>query len=168
MTILSSNNVRFTVSIPNKYNASQREEIAYRIIEQIKRRTRSGVSLTGRAFKYVKGSEHRGHNLEETGDMLTAIDIISTSTGSITIGYPDTTSLEANKAEAMMIGTYGSRTPDPNKTKKFLGIQDKELKLILAEFDSDFPQESGILEEQESAVNRILKGLLGFTTDEDT
>jgi hypothetical protein len=108
------------------------------MVQQIRRRTANGISVNGTAFKYAKTSTHRGDNLKDSGDMLIQLDVITTQTGAITIGYADTSSLEANQAEGNSIGSYGG-TPRPSVAKPFIGVSNDELDLILNQFDQETP-----------------------------
>jgi len=156
MTIKSKSNVQKDISIPSKYDSGDREIIGRMIIERILQRTSGGIDSNGRAFRYVKGSEHKGHNLKETGDMLDELGVVSHSQGVITIGYRDTGSIEANQAEGQQIGTYGQSSSNSSIAKPFIGVSNEELAIILARYDQTKPSE-----EQEEItrgfISRFLK-----------
>ncbi|MCW4027073.1 MAG: hypothetical protein NWE76_06290 [Candidatus Bathyarchaeota archaeon] len=159
MAILNKNNIQKSISIPSRYDDEERNQIGRMMVDQIRRRTANGVSAEGTAFKYARNSPHRGDNLKDSGDMLIELDVVSTSTGSITIGYSDTTTLEAAQAEGNQLGTYGERTPDPTLAKPFIGINNEELDLILAQFDQRQARRTD--PDVDAFVNAVLGGLTG-------
>ena len=138
MTIRSRNNIQKSISIPSRYDATARARIGELMVQQIRKRTASGVSVNGTAFKYAKNSTHKGDNLTDSGDMMIQLDVLDTRTGAITIGYEDTSSLEANQAEGNSIGSYGGR-PNASIAKPFIGVSNDELDLILSQFDQEAP-----------------------------
>ncbi len=154
MTIKSKNNIQKSISIPSKYDSSARARIGELMLDQILKRTKAGVSTNGTAFKYVKGSPHVGHNLKESGDMLIELDVVNTTSGSITVGYANTSTLEANQAEGNQIGSYGG-SANSSVAKPFIGISNDELDLILNKYDqevSSSPTEEGITESFISSI----------------
>ena len=67
---IKTKNIQKSISLPDKYSSSERAAIGELIVQRIKKRTASGVSANGSAFKYVKKSPHQGDNLKDSGDML--------------------------------------------------------------------------------------------------
>ena len=159
MTIKSSRNVRKTISIPERFDTAAREDIGQRLVKRIKDRTRSGIDVNNQAFKYAKGSPHSGDNLEDSGDMLSELEILSTTKGKITIGYADLSSVEANQAEGNQLGTYGQNRSNPSIAKPFIGVSKRDLDLVIAQHESSRPKTDGEIQ-RETAVNSFIANLL--------
>ena len=158
MTIQSRNNIQKTIAIPNKYDGAARDRIGQMMVQKIKDRTASGISANGTAFKYAKKSPHRGNNLSDSGDMLAMLEVVSHTQGAITVGYKDITSIEANQAEGISIGTYGNDDPNPALAKPFIGISSEELDLILNRVDQELPKPS-LSQQEQALIDNILRNL---------
>ena len=133
---IKTKNIQKSISIPDRYNSSERARIGDMIVKQIKKRTANGVSANGTAFKYVKKSPHKGDNLKDSGDMMALLGVVSDSTGSVTVGYSNDGSLESAQVEGNQIGSYGG-APNSAVAKPFIGVSNDELDLILSKFDSN-------------------------------
>lgn len=130
---------KFTVSIPMEYGKKDREIIGKLIIRRIQERTKEGISKFGKKFPSPSYSEEYASSLDfkiagkskgkvdlqQTGDMLGAIELLNDGDGFLTIGYKE--GLENNKAAWQQENT---RSSFPKR--KFLGITEKELKEILS------------------------------------
>ena len=156
MTIKSKSNIQKSISIPSKYDSSARARIGELMLDQILKRTKAGVSTNGTAFRYSKSSSHKGYNLKDSGDMLTELEVVTSSSGSITVGYANITTIEANQAEGNQIGSYGG-SANSAVAKPFIGISNDELDLILSKYDQE-ASSSGLTEEgiTNSFINSIL------------
>lgn len=120
---------------------SQRTKLADLVIEHIVERTQNGFDKDGRAFpRYSKeyinsldfknaGKSKSKVDLQLSGDMLAALDLLSHRKGKLVIGFENHTPENA-KAEGNILGSYG-RDPNPAKARDFLGIQDKKLNELI-------------------------------------
>ncbi len=88
-------------------------------------------------FKNSGKSKHV--DLQLSGDMLAALSLLSHKSGEITIGFENGT-LENDKAEGNILGTYGQKSPIPGKKRDFLGIEPSKLR--------DFIDEVRIIDER--------------------
>lgn len=138
---MSVKHQRITLDIPDDLDPSQREAVADAVIEHIRRRTADGVDRNGQKFPpysdiYVKslafkiaGKKRSEINLTLSGDMLAALELLDHKPGKITIGFVKG-SEENARADGNIRGSYGG-SPDPKKARDFLGVDEKELELIL-------------------------------------
>ncbi len=148
MAIRSVSNIRKTIVIPGTYDESDRKAIGDMIIDRIKKRTEAGIDVNGKPFKYAKDSEFKGNNLSDSGDTMEMLEVLDTGVkGHIVIGYQDTTSLEANVAEGQQINIQSQG----KYAKPFIGVQKKELDLILAKYQKPKKMTDG-----ESVKNQLL------------
>ncbi len=132
------------IEIPEGFSPAERQEIGEAIIQFIKDRCDAGFGVRphGRGFRtyafpeyteeYAKKKGSRRVDLVLNDEMLNAMEILSTSRDSITIGYEAGTEENA-KAEGNQIGSYG-RAPNPAKARRFLGLTREEKEAILAGF----------------------------------
>lgn len=123
-------------------NPDQKDEVADLIIERIVSRTTKGIDKDGEKFpKYSKsykesldfkvaGKKGRPVDLQLSGDMLAALDVLNQTSRSVTIGF-EPGSEENAKADGNIRGTYGKPSPNPKKARDFLGISDDELAKIV-------------------------------------
>lgn len=130
------------IEIPSDLPPAAREELADLVIEHIIDRTNRGIDKNGSKFPgyskdYVKsldfkiaGKSKGKVNLQLSGDMLAALDLLNHKKGAIVIGYEKGTE-ENDRAEGNILGSYG-RSPDPNKARDFLGIKERKLKELIA------------------------------------
>jgi hypothetical protein len=129
------------LTVPKGLSKRQRAEIADLVIEYMVDRTLKGKDVDGKRFpKYSKaytesldfknaGKSRSKVNLQLSGDMLAAIDLIENLDGKIIVGI-DSASDEAGRAEGNILGSYGGE-PDPSRARKFLGIDKTRLKKII-------------------------------------
>lgn len=123
-------------------NSDQKDEVSDLIIERIVNRTDKGRDKNNQRFeKYSKsykdsldfkvaGKKGKPVNLQLSGDMLAALDVLDKTSRSVTIGF-ENGSEENAKADGNIRGTYGKPSPDPKKARDFLGITDTELSKII-------------------------------------
>lgn len=120
----------------------QKDEVADLIIERIVNRTQQGRDKNdkpwrGEAAKYsdsykksldfkIAGKSPGRVDLQLSGDMLAALEVLDKTQRSVTIGF-EPGSDENAKADGNIRGTYGQTTPNPKKARDFLGISEKEL-----------------------------------------
>ena len=138
-----ANQQKFTVEIPDRFDAQEREEIAEEIINFILDRTEQGIDVRGRPFpeyseKYVESLDFKNAgksanqvNLKLSGDMLAALQLLEHDDGTITIGYEEGDDEMNGKVEGNVLGTYGQPDPIPGKKRNFLGITKKDLSAII-------------------------------------
>lgn len=123
-------------------NPDQKDEVSDLIIERIVNRTDKGRDKNNQRFeKYSKsykdsldfkvaGKKGKPVNLQLSGDMLAALEVLDKTSRSVTIGF-ENGSEENAKADGNIRGTYGKPSPDPKKARDFLGITDTELSDII-------------------------------------
>lgn len=132
---------KITLEIPRELRPAQRQQLADLVIVHIIDRSQRGIDKNDKKFpKYSEGYIHSAEfknagkkpnpvNLELSGEMLTALDLLSNKAGEITIGYKRGTPENA-KAEGNILGSYG-RSPNPAKARDFLGIKNSKLKELV-------------------------------------
>lgn len=137
---------KLVLSIPSDFDASQRADLAERVMEFIIDRSKKGYNVSGndwsgKAGQYTeeyakkKGVSTGGPvDLALSHDMLDEMQYFPTlsPTGQITVGYKKGTKIE-RKAEGNILGTYGQPEPIPGKARPFLDILKKDLKRIVDE-----------------------------------
>jgi hypothetical protein len=159
---MSTKHQKLTIQIPKAYSKSERELIGLDIIDKIVSRTQSGIDKNGSRFlgyskSYidsldfkVSGKSRGSVNLTLSGDMLASLKVLNDKkAGSITIGF-DKGSEENARADGNIRGTYGSSRASASKARDFLGIQSKDLKEILSNFqpgDTDTSEISKLIRE---------------------
>lgn len=136
---------RFNLKVSKTYSKEERRAIATEVIDFIVKRSRSGgKDKNNRTFKPYsqsykdsldfkiagKGSKV---NVSLSGDMLDSIELLSQKSGNLLIGFENST-FENDKAEGNITGSYGQKSPNSSKARDFLGITNKDLKVILSEF----------------------------------
>lgn len=147
--------IQKTVNLPSKYSEGDRLAIGELIVQQIKNRTRSGLSLNQKAFKYAKDSEFKGNNLEDTGDMLSTLEVISAPAGQVIVGYASD-QLESRQAHGNTTGSYGKPSGNSSIAKPFVGITSDELELVLAQYgEPQTPEDQAKTELKEATLKNI-------------
>jgi hypothetical protein len=136
------------IEIPETLRPEQREALADLVIERIVDRTQSGLDKRGRAFpgyskEYIKSLDFKNAgkskgkvDLQLSGDMLAALELLNHTRGKLKIGFQRGTDENA-KAEGNILGTYGRDTPIRGKKRDFLGVTKSELKAIMRELGLD-------------------------------
>lgn len=131
---------RFNVDIPKDLKPDERKQLADLIIEHIFERTSNGVDKNGKKFpayskEYMQSLDfkvaHKSKqvNLQLSGDMLAAVELLNHSSGKLTIGFKNGTP-ENDKAEGNILGTYG-QSSSTGKKRDFLGIESKKLQELI-------------------------------------
>jgi hypothetical protein len=123
-------------------NSDQKDKVADLIIERIVNRTDQGKDKEGKRFPgysksykesldfKVAGKSASKVDLQLSGDMLAALEVLDKTSRSVTVGF-ERGSEENAKADGNIRGTYGKPTPDPKKARDFLGITETELSKII-------------------------------------
>jgi len=137
---------RVTLEISKEYGPTERQAIAFDVIDYIRKRTlRDNVDKNNSAFpkyskEYMKSLDFRiagkskgTVNLKLSGDMLADLELLTHKSGEIRIGYQNGTENNA-KADGNIRGTYGSSRPNSSKSRDFLGITSNDLEKILAKY----------------------------------
>lgn len=127
--------------MPKGLTREQRAKIADLAIEFMVDRTMDRRDVDGKKFpKYSKaytesldfknaGKSKNNVNLQLSGDMLAALDILENTDGKIIVGYEPGTDEEA-RAEGNILGSYGG-DPNEKRARRFLGIKKDDLKKII-------------------------------------
>lgn len=129
------------MEIPKTLTREQRLEAADLIIEKIFDRTNRGINKDGDRFPgyskayidsldFENSGKSKGKvNLQLSGDMLAAMELLDHTDGKLKIGY-DSGADEAGRAEGNILGSYGGE-PNKKKARDFLGLPPNELKKII-------------------------------------
>lgn len=129
------------IAIPSDLPPAAREELGDLIIEHIVDRTQRGKDKNGKDFpayssSYVKSldfkiaGKSRGKvDLQLSGDMLAAIQLLSSKKGKLTVGF-ERGAEENGRAEGNILGSYGG-SPNRSKARDFLGIEKAKLRELV-------------------------------------
>lgn len=131
------------IPIPKDLGPSERLELSEAVIDFIRNRTQAGTGYrkeTGRNYSLAskpytkayagrKGVSRSDVDLTLSTEMLESIELLTHSSGSITVGYEAGTKVNG-KAEGNQIGSYG-RAPNKKKARPFLGLTKADLDAIL-------------------------------------
>lgn len=130
------------LDLPKGLSKSERMAIADLAIEFIVERTQKGLNARGKPFPGYSKSymesldfENSGKSkgkvdLQLSGDMLAALEVLRDSSSQTVIGYSKG-SEEEGRAEGNILGTYGQSSPIKGKARPFLGIFKKDLDKII-------------------------------------
>lgn len=133
---------KIDISVPEDLNPAQRLELGDLIIEHIFDRTNRGIDKKGKSFpgyskEYINsldfknaGKSKNKVDLQLSGDMLAAMQILNQKNGNIRIGFERGT-VENAKADGNIRGTYGTDVPSRKKARDFLGIESKKLRELI-------------------------------------
>lgn len=150
---------QFKVELPDGYDPEIRKAIASEIISFVRQRTLKGIDADGSKFpkyskSYMKSVDFKATgksnkvNLTLSGDMLANLDLVKDKKNELVLGYDDGSD-QAGKAEGNQIGSYGG-SPSEKRARKFLGINNEDLKNILKKY----PIDSVKAESRAKAVNK--------------
>lgn len=130
----------------------EKDEVADLIIERIVNRTQQGLDINGRPWRGKAGEYSQAYkdsldfkiagksknkvDLQLSGDMLAALDVLEKTSRSVTIGF-ENGSEENAKADGNIRGTYGKSKPIAGKARDFLGITYRDLEKIIKEVKAD-------------------------------
>lgn len=162
--MVAKKNVQTDIFVSTKYNAGQRRIIGKAIIARIRERTSSQLDKDGNAFpsytkEYAAEKGSSTVNLKLTGDMMGTLDIISTTSGKITIGYPTGGDM-AGQVEGNQIGSYGQSTGNPSKARPFLDISQEEKELIISQAEQSFSTEDAFEGEKASLISGFINSII--------
>ena len=143
---MANKETQLKLKIPADFNPEMRADLADRVIEFIRERTKKGYNVSGRdwsgrAGKYTpeyakrKGASKDGPvDLSLSHEMLDAMQYLPSlsPTGQITVGFKKGTKVE-RKAEGNILGTYGQSAPIPGKARPFLDILRRDLQALISE-----------------------------------
>lgn len=160
---MSEPQLKFVINVPTDFTETERDFVSELVIEHIQKRTDNHKDINGKQFtKYSKeytssrdfklaGKSAGDVNLRQTGDTMDLIEVLSSTPGRITIGY-EKGSEENDKAQWL-------QASDNGPSRKFLGIKNKDLKIIIDKVKSSRSSEdSEQRRARNSIVNSILKG----------
>ena len=130
------------IQIPKDLSPDERIELSEAVIDFIRNRTQNGTGYrkeTGRNYSLAskpytkayagrKGVSRSDVDLTLSTEMLESIELLSHSSGSITVGYKP--GRVNDKAEGNQKGSYG-RSPNSKKARPFLGLSNADLQAIL-------------------------------------
>lgn len=135
------------IDIPDDLTATQRAQVAHDVVNQMVDNATNGVGVRQSGDKFVRKTfpaytpqyqAKKGQSnvdLTLSGEMLSALKVISHKKGSILVGFDNGT--EANsKAEGNILGSYG-KDPNPKKARNFLGIIPSEIRKIVSTIRKD-------------------------------
>ena len=146
---MAGNKASKTISISRLYTQGERVAIADEIVEYIRNRSAKGRGpgnrkWTGQAGKYsaayknsldfkIAGKSKTKVNQELSGELLTELDTLGTTAGTIEYGYSQGSDVHG-KAEGNILGTYGKQQPIKGKARDFLKLTRDEMRTILKKF----------------------------------
>lgn len=160
------------INLPSGLDETDRLKAGRLIIDRILERTANNISSEGKRFpNYSKsyseslefkiaGKSQNNPNLRLSGDTLDSLQILENGKGFITIGYKEGTA-ENDKA------VWAERT-DNGPARKFLGIQDSELELIIAQVNAERPTTLQGLADQEQIQKNILSNPRNRNSETDS
>lgn len=141
------NNVQVKINIPKRLDSDQRIMFADLAIKEIIERTSvKKIDVNSRPFKpysesykesfeFNQAGKSNKPNLKLTGNMLFSIELIDHGDGYVTIGYDPEDEI-AGQVEGNQIGSYGAKTGNPEKARKFLGLPYRVVKILVAQVES--------------------------------
>lgn len=128
--------------MPEELTPDQITELGDLIVEKIVDRTLKGKDKDGQRFPgYSKsykesldfknaGKSASNVNLELSGDMLAALQVLKEGKTYIDVGFEEDTPENA-RADGNIRGTYGKQRGSKAKARNFLGISDDELRKLI-------------------------------------
>lgn len=159
--------LKLRLLVPRDFNDDERRFTARLVIDFIQDRTDKGLDINNKKFPiysdgYSKSLDFRlagksktKVDLQQTGDTIHSIELITHGIGFITIGY-DPGSEENDKAQWL-------QAKDNGVSRKFLGITDNDYKKIIDKVLVSRARPAELIRRKaaESIVNSILKKI-GF------
>lgn len=155
------------IDLPKDFDETDRTLAAQLIIEQIVERTADNRDVNGKRFPNysssyansldfkIAGKSKGDPNLRLSGDMLDSIQLLDNKPGYITIGYNEGTP-ENDKAA-------WAETTDNGVARRFLGVSDSELEIIVAKVKTDRPRSlQGLANQEKTAkvAKQVTKSLV--------
>ncbi len=122
------------LSIPRDFNSEERQLLGRLAIEFIQDRTDKGLDVNNAKFPgysndykdsrdFKTAGKSSRVNLQQSGDTLASMEVLSHGAGFVTIGY-DAGSFENDKAVWL-------QRSDNGVSRKFLGLTDKDLERLI-------------------------------------
>ena len=147
------------ITIPGNISAADREVLGNEIARFIIERTRKGLDINNRPFKAYSESykdsidfDNAGKtnrvNLTLTGEMLNTVELLSHGLGFVKIGFDDS---ESNDKASF----------NRQNGRDFLGINQKDLNLLISKFTSQTAAERSRSDIAQSVASSFLRGLFG-------
>lgn len=145
---MANKETKLTLDVPEDFTSAERRDLAERVMEFIRDRSKHGYGVNGNdwpgkageyteAYAKRKGTSPDGPvDLSLSHDMLDGMQYFPglSPKGEITIGYKKGTKME-RKAEGNILGTYGRDSPIPGKARPFLDILKKDLSELIDEIE---------------------------------
>ena len=143
-------------SVPIGFTEEQKQLFGELVIDKIRNNTAMGKDRYGGVFPkysdaYKKSLDFENAdkstlvNLELSGDMMASLEILSTGTGTVTIGYPSGGDL-AGQVEGVQ----------KDQKRPFIGLPQFQQDLIIAKIETEDNPER----DQRSAVDGLVRSLL--------
>ncbi len=160
-------NIQTQISIPTNLTPQMRITLGDKMVDEIVRRTRSGIDKRGRAFvkynpEYVAEKGSSKVDLTDTGDSLDELAVLEIGLTYITVGYAMTYP-EADQIEGLNIGASGKPGVRGNskKARPFIGLPQSTVDLLVAQVRRDFKSGEGQLTQKKSSfMNAFIARLL--------
>jgi hypothetical protein len=169
------------IEIPNDLDSTDRLKLGRAVVNHILERTANNTDVNGKRFaNYSKayanslefkiaGKSKNDPNLRLQGDMLDSLGILEHGPGYVTVGY-SAGSQENNKAA-------WAAASDNGPSRRFLGIQEADLEILIADIRTEIPTNVRELTREEIVQKRIatataqqatqsILNSLGFNFDE--
>ena len=141
---MAKNPTILTVPIPKTFSSEERERIGELVIDHIIERSKRGKLPDNRtnfvpyskAYAAFKGVGRSQVDLTLDDIMLNSMNYIDSRADRIRVGY-DSGNPEQGKAEGNIRGTYGKARGSKSKARPFLGINKRQLEIILRQVRSE-------------------------------
>ncbi len=120
------------ISIPREYTERQRRLIGEDIVTRIKRRTSTGIDVSGNLFQAYSPEYGKVGtvDLRISGSMLDGLSVLSTGPGFIRIGF----SSSSTNDKAAWIQSPRGRKSGKQPVREFVGISTGDLNTILERY----------------------------------
>jgi len=135
---------KLRIEVPEDLTAGERKEAGQAMVDKMVENATNGLGVTGSADNprrrvfpaytkdYAKAKGQTSVDLTLSGEMLSALKVISSKKGSVLIGFDSGSEANA-KAEGNITGSYGQPAPNKKKARDFLGLLRSEVRDILKE-----------------------------------
>lgn len=171
---------KVAITIPKRFGPTERQAIAQDVIDFIITRTRDGKDKDGKKFKGLYSKSYQASldykiagkpksgkpiDLTLTGEMLDSLGLLNEKPGALTIGYEKGADING-KVEGNRLGTYGTNTPNKDRARDFLGIDQTQLKKILNKYKVDGETKAEKELATKAKSEKIVKGIKFQEPDE--
>ena len=121
------------IQIPERFSGRQRKEIGEAVVNFIKRRTQSGIDVSGNLFAgYSPNYDKTGTpDLTVSEQMLNSLELLSHGPGFIRIGFGNRS---ANNKASYVQNPRGQKSGSARR--KFVGINQADLNRIINNIES--------------------------------